>query len=35
MNPTGLNTLEALREIMDLDLDLLAGAEPPIGFGSD
>jgi hypothetical protein len=36
--PEGLRdtqTAEALREIIDLDLDALAGAEPPRGFGRD
>jgi hypothetical protein len=36
--PAGLRdtpTAEALREIIDLDLDVLAGVEPPHGFGRD
>jgi hypothetical protein len=36
--PEGLRdtpTAVALREIIDLDLDVLAGAEPPRGFGRD
>jgi hypothetical protein len=36
--PVGLRdtqTAEALREIIDLDLDVLASVEPPSGFGRD